>query len=60
MKAFLASLLVAVILAASAGLVLERFLSREADVALAAPSARVGAESSVEHRGWASSSGRES
>jgi hypothetical protein len=32
--------------------VLERFLSEEADSALAASSARVGVGASIEHRGW--------
>lgn len=55
MKAFLAGLIAAVVLAVAAGLVLERFLSQEADSALAAPSARVGP--SIEERGWDAASG---
>lgn len=50
MKAFIVAIVLAVVLAAAAGFVLEGYFSRDAEVAFSTPSARVGHESTVEAR----------
>lgn len=50
MKAFILAILFLAVVATGAGFVLEGYFSREADQALALPSARPGHEASVEAR----------
>jgi hypothetical protein len=52
MKAFVVAAMLAVLLAVSAGFVLEHYFSREADQAFASPTTRVGPGGTPEERGW--------
>ena len=52
MKAFVAGVVVALLLAVAGAFVLQGYFSRSSDLAFAAASARPTASNSIEHRGW--------
>jgi hypothetical protein len=51
-KAFIVGTVTAIVIAVAAGFVLENSFSRDTEATLAAPSVRIGPESSAQYRGW--------